>query len=283
MEILESSILLPSERNVESMLSLNEVLNSDKPRLDQRDEVKNNIVAIHGLNGDGTSSLGSGLFLTTDGFVLTAYHVIKDYFPIWERINTDTRLTDLEKLIFVIDKDGNRFPLDTTFASYNEFSDLAVIKSIKPGRPRPKHYKLSESLRVGEKLFFVAPEAVDYQRGIELRQNYREILGFRNDQIYLRGPGKFGQSGSPYLNQDGELAGIHCGRVGIFNSYAADPNNIIRIIQSTVENLRQSYIDRTGHDPLSRVYLPFWVHDDHRNKILKNIKIREIKGAIERK
>jgi len=270
MEILENSIWLPGERNIESIIALNEVLIQDRPK---EEDIKDNVIAILGLNGNGYTNCGGGLVLTDDGFVLTAGHVVKDYFPVWDLVKPNVRLEDLEKVFFVMDKKGNKFPIDPTFAYHDSSSDLAVIRSIKTDRPKPKSYRLNKSLSVGEELSLIAPESVDYRRGLELNETSREIYGFGNNQIFLKGFGKSGQSGSPYLSQNGELAGIHLGINGL-GSYAANPEQIGAILQSTIDALRQSYKDVTGYDPLSKRRIPTYLHNVHRANVIADAKKR---------
>ncbi len=79
--------------------------------------------------------LSSGLMLTHNGIVLTAYHSIQRYIGMWEQSN-DKRSRETENVCrnHIIDKKGRSYQVDTSFFVYDSDADVAVIKAMKKGK-----------------------------------------------------------------------------------------------------------------------------------------------------
>lgn len=166
------------------------------------EEISNNVVEVF-VEGNGKTHLGSGLMITTDGYVVTAHHVID------EMVNNGGKAK-------VRTQKGTTYHVSKGDVWYNKNTDIAVIKASVPSAyPYPIKVKVCQDSRLA--------------RGDEVR-----ILGFRDGQKYntmgmITNPshtwrqedgtvvsdlfqtdarGKQGQSGGVIANGDGELMGI---------------------------------------------------------------------------
>ncbi len=166
------------------------------------EEISKHLVQVRVHVGDQIWG-GSGLMITTDGYVLTAHHVIQE-------------VVENGRKAYIKTQRGWEYRVLRGNVWYNEATDIAIVKVNKPSvLAAPIHIK-------------VDPKC-DLQRGQEVR-----ILGFRDGQEYntlgmittprhhwkqesgnvVRGlfqtdaRGKPGQSGGVIVNGNGELIGI---------------------------------------------------------------------------
>ncbi|MFA6089317.1 MAG: serine protease [Candidatus Woesearchaeota archaeon] len=166
------------------------------------EEISNNLVEVIVDNGNKVTK-GSGLMITTDGYVITAHHVIDGMI-----INGGKAKIKLQN--------GKSYSVKKENVWYNKNTDVAVIKAAKGMYfSRPIKVKVDQDSKLN--------------RGDEVR-----ILGFRDGQKYntmgmVTNPshtwkqdngnvvydlfqtdarGKQGQSGGVIANGDGELIGI---------------------------------------------------------------------------
>ena len=191
-----------------------------------------------GFGGGEQSGLGSGAFVSEDGFVVTNNHVIED-------------ADELRVSLF----DGREF--DAEVVGADPFSDLAVLKVDGDGFPSVP-FGDSDALRVGQwVLAFGSPLSEDLSntvtsgivssvgrfsgapdpRGRQTISNYIQTDAAVNP----------GNSGGPLVNLRGEIVGINSAiatRTGTFNGISfAVPSNIVR---STVEQLIDSGVVERG-------------------------------------
>ena len=133
---------------------------------------------------------GSGCFISTDGYIITNFHVVA---------GTSDKIT-------VINKEGKEFP--AKLIRKNEFSDLALIKiegtSAKAFTlPQTKNYK------IGDDIF-----AIGTPKSIELGQSLSKgiISGFRthekNNWIQTDASVNGGNSGGALVSKSGEFIGV---------------------------------------------------------------------------
>lgn len=133
---------------------------------------------------------GSGCFISTDGYIVTNFHVVA---------GTSDKIT-------VINKEGKEFP--AKLIRKNEFSDLALIKiegtSAKAFTlPQTKNYK------IGDDIF-----AIGTPKSIELGQSLSKgiISGFRthekNNWIQTDASVNGGNSGGALVSKSGEFIGV---------------------------------------------------------------------------
>ena len=166
------------------------------------EEISNNLIEVM-VEGNGKTSLGSGLMITNDGYVITAHHVIN------EMIHAGAKAK-------VRAQNGSTYSVGKEDVWYDAGTDIAVIKAAKlSGYARPIRIKVNQDCILNN--------------GDEVR-----ILGFRDGQKYntmgmvtipslkwikeegtvvqdlfqTDARGKQGQSGGVIANSDGELIGI---------------------------------------------------------------------------
>lgn len=167
------------------------------------EEISNNLVEVM-VDSDGKRYRGSGLMITTDGYVITAHHVIEEMIDNGGRAKVKTQR-------------GSTYLVGRKNLWYNASTDIAVIKVTKlfGGYAKPIRVKVDQNCKL--------------RKGDEVR-----ILGFRDGQKYntlgmVTNPshtwrqedgnvvhdlfqtdarGKQGQSGGVIANGDGELIGI---------------------------------------------------------------------------
>ncbi|MBI4016942.1 MAG: trypsin-like peptidase domain-containing protein [Candidatus Aenigmarchaeota archaeon] len=164
------------------------------------EEISNNVVEIF-VEVGMMRTRGSGLMFTTDGYVLTAHHVVEDLIGCMGSVKIKTQ-------------DGQEQYIKEKSMWYNEKTDIAILKVGKCTVPAPIKIKVSQDGML--------------QKGDEIR-----ILGFRDGQKYntlgmITNPhfdykstkkiiydlfqtdarGLQGQSGGIIANGDGELIGI---------------------------------------------------------------------------
>mgnify|MGYP001572463925 CR=1 FL=1 len=166
------------------------------------EEISNNLVEVM-VDSKGKRFLGSGLMITTDGYVITAHHVIHQIIGNGGKAIVRTQ-------------NGRTYLVSKENLWYNKNTDIAVVKATKPS-------VYAEPIRVR------VDQDCKLQRGDEVR-----ILGFRDGQKYntigmVTNPshtweqedgnvvydlfqtdarGKEGQSGGVIANGDGQLIGI---------------------------------------------------------------------------
>ncbi len=166
------------------------------------ENISNGLVEIR-VDSDQGTKLGSGLMITSDGYIVTAHHVVDEMI----RNERKARVRMQNGLLYNVSRENVWF---------NKSTDIAVIKAAKPSSyPKPIRVKVDQDCKL--------------KRGDEVR-----ILGFRDGQKYntmgsITNPslvwrqdggnvvsdlfqtdarGKPGQSGGVIANGDGELIGI---------------------------------------------------------------------------
>ena len=191
------------------------------------------------FGGGDQSGLGSGAFVSADGYVVTNNHVVED-------------ADELEVLLF----DGRQ--LEAEVIGTDAFSDLAVLRVEGDDFPFIG-FGDSEALRVGQwVLAFGSPLSEDLSntvtsgiisslgrfsgapdpRGRQTISNYIQTDAAVNP----------GNSGGPLVNLRGEIVGINSAiatRTGTFNGISfAIPSSIVR---STVEQIIDSGVVERGY------------------------------------
>ena len=192
------------------------------------------------FGGDGTQSgLGSGAFVSADGFVVTNNHVIED-------------ADELRVVLF----DGRE--LEAEVVGADPFSDLAVLEVEGDGFPFVS-FGDSDALRVGQwVLAFGSPLSEDLSNtvtsgivsSVGRYSGAPDPRGRTTISNYIQTDAAVnpGNSGGPLVNLRGEIVGINSAiatRTGTFNGISfAVPSNIVR---STVEQLIDSGVVERGY------------------------------------
>ena len=160
-------------------------------------------------------SQGTGFFITTNGYILTNYHVIRN-----------SELTT----IFL---NGKEYDCDKIFA--NEIDDVAVIR-VKDRSLRFSAISFSsQNLEVGDDVIALGfPLASAMGKELKMSSGIvNSIKGFQDDVKYFQfsAPIDPGNSGGPALNKSGDLIGL------ITSKYTSATNagyalNLIQIIKN---------------------------------------------------
>ncbi len=192
----------------------------DKPMLpDDGDE------RVPGDPSDPSSSLGTGVVIRADGYILTNYHVVRDADVVRALFNADAENPDraVAKLV-----------------GFDEESDLAVLKIARQGLPAAT-FADSDAVRIGQwALAMGAPfdqpqtftAGVISAKGRHLQKNNQDSL-----QDYLQTDASInpGNSGGPLVNLDGQVIGINTSilspaRFNVGIGFSVPSNSIQRLL-----------------------------------------------------
>jgi len=146
------------------------------------------VVLIVALGDEGEVTQGTGFIVSTDGLIITNYHVIEGVYPaIVKLANGDTY-----DRIDVVEWDARK--------------DLAVIKI--PGfNLTAVELGNSDSTQVGEKVVVIGnPKGLEHSITDGLLSASRDLEGHKVFQISA--PISHGSSGSPVFNSKGEVIGV---------------------------------------------------------------------------
>lgn len=160
---------------------------------------------------------GSGFFISADGLVMTAYHVIED-----------------TRGFRVISSDNRSFSAE--LVGYDEFRDIAIIRARVSGPVPFLPLEIVDSPEVGEPLL-----AIGNSRGQFIAPRYglvnsveRDIFPFFNSiAISTTIPLAPGDSGGPVLNQAGRVVAVvvAIGQPdGVFESYLSPLQGLGEVI-----------------------------------------------------
>ena len=268
------------QAGLESRLTLNRVMEGNRNRnLTEQESEKNiadNLVVVAGFDGmkerlaDGSvnmngKGIGTGLRLTTDGFILTAYHNIQAYEADWRRINAENPATeanvhswmeDMEMRYAVVDQQRNAYPIDTTFWVTNPGLDIALIKAVILKKPEPIDFRLvTGDLKVGDeiKLFGLRDQRPYNQYGRVISASHdvpinypetRELVSTTYDTFLTDAYGTPGFSGGVFTNLRGEFAGLvlyiqRDGTEQIGHAGGAKARNIVDLVKESAYRLNK--------------------------------------------
>ena len=172
-------------------------------------KLNDSIVAIQTADSNGqVVSSGSGVVMSSDGYIITNAHVILDE-------NTSVPLSG----VAVLFSDGTQ--LNATIKGYDSQTDLAVIKVEPSTALAPAEFGDSDALQVGE-----AAYAIGSPGGVELANSMTSgIISAINRDITVNdrvmtliqtnvtiNPGN---SGGALINQYGQVVGITSAKLGI--------------------------------------------------------------------
>ena len=156
------------------------------------------VVTVYALQKTGgtfrTAGVGSGFFVTDDGYIITNYHVIERANALAVKLSTGKLLcaetsgvsqaTDLA--VLKIDTDGEHCP-------FLSFSDTKKVKVGHYAMAIGSPFALSQTVTVG----------IVSHKGRELGLHYKE------DYIQTDASINPGNSGGPLLNIDGDVIGVN--------------------------------------------------------------------------
>jgi serine protease Do len=147
--------------------------------------------------------IGTGFFISADGYVLTAYHVVDT-----SGIGSSSEFRRSIEYV-AISPDETEYPLE--LVGFDAFFDLAVLKAVVPGSV-PFLPLASASSRVGEPIVAIGNSRGDFLQGragtISRIGVARPRVNFADGTIELSAALAPGDSGGPIINQNGEAVGV---------------------------------------------------------------------------
>jgi S1-C subfamily serine protease len=258
-----------------SVIALNMALggNLEKDLTEQESErnISKNLVGVYAINeitsqAPGSFSFnghgGSGLMITTNGFIVTAYHNIQGVEDEWRRINEEDPITQenvnswisrMRDRYCVIDQAGNRYPIDTSFWATIPNMDIALIKAVTNKRPEPIKFRVvKDPLQVGDevKLLGLRDHNPYNQYGKVIFGNYDaqindqkgQVQSVTYDTFLTDAYGVPGFSGGVFTDLRGGFAGLALyiqrdGTREIGKAGGAKVKNIAQLVKETAYEL----------------------------------------------
>jgi S1-C subfamily serine protease len=210
-----------------------------------------------GLSAPPRHSLGTGIIMRSDGYILTSAHVIHRGTTIMIGLN-DKRKLEAE----VVGKD--------------QYSDLAVLKVKETGLPAAK-FGSTKNLRAGDWAIAIgSPLGFDHTVTLGIisavtRSIEDEHFHNREDLIQTDAAINFGNSGGPLLNIKGEVIGINTAIRGDAQniSFAIPVDSAIKVAKELIE-----------HGEIPRPYLGIWMADMNSNLAIQLKLPQNLTGVI---
>ena len=161
---------------------------------------------------------GTGFFVTTDGYLLTNYHVVDKAYRIVVKVQQETYEARLIK--------------------NDSINDVALLKV--SGTFKALSVASSRTVRLGDPIFTIGYPNPDIQ-GIEAKLTRGEInslAGMQDDPRYFQisAPLQPGNSGGPLVNQDGNVVGVVTARLDdlkALKSTGSLPQNVNYAVKSS--------------------------------------------------
>ncbi len=181
-------------------------------------------------NSHGSSSTGTGVVLSANGYIVTNAHVVKD------ALSVSVQLTDNRQ--FYADIVGS-----------DDISDLAVLH-IETDDLSPAQFGDSGSLRVGDTVV-----AIGDPLGVKFRGTYTDgIVSAINRDVELEGRTmtliqtnaalNSGNSGGPLINCYGQVIGINTMKIGAFTNSAGVEGLGFAIPSATVKDIVDQLVNQ---------------------------------------
>jgi hypothetical protein len=200
-----------SQNPEQSMASLRESL-TEKGNGDLAQKITDNLVRI--VTGKFECT---GLLLTCDGFILTAYHGLHNSYPGWARTTNYSSALDLLRLAegkhFIV-KGREKYPLDILTYEMDKDHDLAIIKAVMREEPSPINYKIAEpSLNQQIRLYAMKDKELSDRRegriiGLGEELTFNNIPLTVKDMFRTDALASDGFSGGIVADQEGAIVGV---------------------------------------------------------------------------
>jgi S1-C subfamily serine protease len=158
--------------------------------LDVADERMNAVVRIHAIALDGTESYGTGFLVTGDGVVLTSASVM-----------SSVKVVNVSRF-------GDTYPADILFSG-SEPDSVAILQTKLQGQKlRIANHEPNLKDQVSAIGWESAPEP-------RLSSDVGSIVGIVGDKIYYSrsSEGRPGFGGGPLINEQGDVIGLHVGKL----------------------------------------------------------------------
>ena len=160
----------------------------------------NSVVVVKGT-GVSSISTGTGVIISTDGYIITNYHVIENC------------------SVVTVELYGEKAAEKAEIIGYREDDDVAVLK-IKRSGLRPATFVDSTAVRYGEKVYAIGtPEGDDYSWSVTqgivscpdrqlMIYDDEGVLEKKMNVVQTDASVNHGNSGGPLINVRGEVVGI---------------------------------------------------------------------------
>ncbi|GEM44494.1 S1C family serine protease [Deinococcus cellulosilyticus] len=175
----------------------------------------------------GNAGLGTGFFITSDGYIMTAAHVA---------------LGDTSEPLSVLTSQGKEYP--ATLVGYDELKDLAIIK-VK-GNNFPTLQFSSSTPKVGDGVVAIGNSRGSFdggRAGKVTRLGASLSASFPSNMVASSMPLAPGDSGGPVLNDRGEVVGVSTAissGAGHFSSYFVPLTTSSQIVKDLQAGLKKS-------------------------------------------
>ena len=144
------------------------------------------VVMVVADQGDDSASVGTGVIMTADGYVVTHAHVISGGASCWVALDT-----------------GDTY--DALLVGYDADEDIAVLKLVDAEDLPVAEFGNSDLTMVGEQVY-----AIGNPLGIELRCTLTDgIISAVDRDVQLDGALNNGNSGGPLISRFGQVIGIN--------------------------------------------------------------------------
>ncbi len=196
-------------------------------------------ISVTTKTGEG---VGSGVIITSDGYIATNYHVVED-----------------STAISVIMSDGTTY--DAEFIDGDELNDIAVVKIKAQNLPAAK-LGTSKNSRVGDQVMAIGtPHSINYQgtmtsgyiSALDRRFVEQNTNGTVKKVLYLIQTDTSvnpGNSGGPLFNMSGEVIGIVTLKIAGNNyeglGFALPMESVIDMINDIIQNGKITNPDAGG-------------------------------------
>ena len=193
-------------------------------------KVNPSVVTVVSEQSEG-ASIGTGVIMTSDGYIITNAHVISGGKSCW--VALDTGVT-----------------YEVNLVGFDEEEDLAVLKA-DPQNPLPAaEFGNSDLVQVGDTAY-----AIGNPLGVELRGTMTNgIISAVNRAVEVDGKTMTllqtsaalnnGNSGGPLINEYGQVIGINTMKIGAFTDSAGVEGLGFAIPSSTVKEVAEQLISQ---------------------------------------
>lgn len=218
------------EVNVENVSDISETLENVSRSVVGISKIVTNDTGIFSLNAEKTLSLGSGIIVTSDGYILTNEHVSGGKYS---------------KCYVSIEGEEKEYQGSVIWADSD--IDLSLIKIEKVGL-EAANLGDSDKIKIGKIVYAIGnPIGVEFERTVTsgiisavdrtIKLKDKEEYSYMEGLIQTDAGINSGNSGGPLVNQDGEVIGINTVKIEEAENIGfAVPINLIKPIIERIKN-----------------------------------------------
>ena len=193
---------IAKEVNVDNVSDISDMLENTSASVVGISKIITNDTGIFSINSEKTLSMGSGMIVSEDGYILTNEHVSGGRYS---------------KCYVTISGDKNEYPGTVVWADSD--IDLSIVKIEKLGLI-PIQMGDSDNIRIGNKVYAIGnPIGIDFERTVTsgivsavdrtIKLKEDEEYSYMEDLIQTDATINSGNSGGPLISQDGRVIGIN--------------------------------------------------------------------------